>query len=164
MAEEIGSRATDVVGEMVKSHGIPTPEQIKADSATVVAVALAEERLSISMVDASFWQGLLALRGGTNIATLLWAYVNQHVVADGHEPLYTERQVQAAMPASRMLDYIEALARAYGQDEFAGAFGRLRRAQREVVSAPSGLIGEDGTSRPTVSGGTRAVRPRKDTV
>jgi hypothetical protein len=130
---EQAERMTHILGDVLKSVDFPEPEAIRADSATCVAVALAEERLNISMIDASFWQDLLTTRGGTHICALLWAYVNQESVAESGEPRWTERDVQARVPARRVLDYLEALSRAYGQEDFADAFARLRNQQQATL-------------------------------
>ena len=109
-------------------------------SATVGAMAIIEDDLDASLMDDAFWVSLWQDRGVTRLAKLVWALLNQGRLADGDEPIWSERAVQARINAANLHSYLLAALRAYGQEDFADALEagrdymrRHRNALRELA-------------------------------
>jgi hypothetical protein len=152
-------RLSDVIGDVNTSRThFPTPEEIKGGSATVVAMAIIEDDLDASLMDDAFWVSLWQDRGVTRLAKLVWALLNQGRLADGEEPIWSERAVQARINAGNLHAYLLAALRAYGQEDFADALEKTLSRQRtpgEDAGAPSAAADSldspgDDTPRPTL--------------
>ncbi|MBT3266617.1 hypothetical protein HN371_05645 [Candidatus Poribacteria bacterium] len=145
-------RLSDAIGDVDPNRTeFPTPERIKAGSATVVAMAVIEADLDVSLMDDAFWVSLWRERGVTRLAKLVWALVNQHRLADEQAPIWTERDVQSRIDASSLHAYLLAALRAYGQEDFADALEEtLSRPKSEVGNAPAPTDdSEEEAPRPT---------------
>ncbi len=149
-------RLSDVIGDVNGSRtDFPAPEDIRAGSATVVAMAIIEDDLDASLMDDAFWVSLWQDRGVTRLAKLIWALVNQGRLADEEEPVWSERAVQARINADNLHAYLLAALRAYGQEDFADALEKTLSRQRtpggEAVAprADGGEDSEDSGDRPT---------------
>lgn len=128
-------RLSDVIGDVNAGRvTFPTPEQIKAGSATVVAMAVIEDDLDASLMDDAFWVSLWQDRGVTRLAKLVWAFVNQARLADDEDPIWSEREVQSRIDASNLHAYLLAALRAYGQEDFADALEETLSRQKSRSS------------------------------
>ena len=132
-------RLSDAIGDVNPDPTeFPTPDRIKPGSATVVAMAVIEDDLDVSLMDDAFWVSLWRERGVTRLAKLVWALVNQHRLADDEEPIWTERDVQSRIDANSLHAYLLAALRAYGQEDFADALEEtLSRPKSDLANAPT---------------------------
>lgn len=143
-------RLSDVIGDVHAGRTtFPTPDQIKAGSATVVAMAVIEDDLDASLMDDAFWVSLWQDRGVTRLAKLVWAFVNQARFADDEEPIWTEREVQSRIDASNLHAYLLAALRAYGQEDFADALEETLSRQKSRSAADYTDDAEETEPRPT---------------
>ncbi len=160
--DQSNERLSDVIGDVNASRThFPAPDEIKAGSATVVAMAIIEDDLDASLMDDAFWVSLWQDRGVTRLAKLVWALLNQGRLADGDEPIWSERAVQARINAANLHSYLLAALRAYGQEDFADALETTLSRQRTPRGDADALGDEelsdmeDDVPRPT--------RPTTDT-
>ena len=132
MADE---RIADVVGRTgPPPTKIPTPKQIKANSASICAYSMIEDALDMNLMDDAIWADFWQTRGATRLSVLLWAYVNQEVFAAEEEETHSLRRCQGAINGATLHPYMFALLRAYGQESYADAFEKIITEQRKRMA------------------------------